>query len=131
MQAFSERPPYLGFECVGLGSPRSRGVPRRGCLILNGEFLIGEGIAHAKPRQEYGVDPQRTRRRGSIIAAGSGEELLKLVVRTHLTRRISNTSLYKNAYRQQLSMKIIRITYTLNAFFILSVTFVDKELRAY
>jgi hypothetical protein len=52
VQAFSERPPYLGFECVGLGSPRSRGVPRRGCLILNGEFLIGERIAHAKAAKD-------------------------------------------------------------------------------
>ena len=100
-------------------------------MILNGEFLIGERIAHAKPRQEYGVDPQRTRRGGSIDAAGSGEELLKLVVRTHLTTRVSNTGTSKITYRQQLNMKIIRITYTLNAFFILSVTFVDKELRAY
>ena len=112
MQAFSERPPYLGFECVGLGSPRSRGVPRRGCLILNGEFLIGERIAHAKPRQEYGVDPQRTRRGGRIDAAGSGEELLKLVVRRHLTTCVSNMGTSKISYRQQLNMKNIRITYT-------------------
>ena len=87
------------------------------------------GRAHARLRADFLT--QSPRRGGSTDAAGSGEELLKLVVRTHLTRRISNTSLYKNAYRQQLSMKIIRITYTLNAFFILSVTFVDKELRAY
>ena len=76
------------------------------------EFLIGEGIAHAKPRQEYGVDPQRTRRGGSIDAAGSGEELLKLVVRRHLTTCVSNMGTSKISYRQQLNMKNIRITYT-------------------
>ena len=37
--------------------PRLRDALTRG-------FLIGEEIAHAKPRQECGVEPQRTRRSG-------------------------------------------------------------------
>ena len=41
----------------------------RECLILNVEFLIGERIAHAKPRQEYGVDPQTLLRSLSVNLA--------------------------------------------------------------
>ena len=44
-----------GQECLIL--PRSCGTRLR----VDVEFLIGDAIAHAKPRQEYGVDPQRTR----------------------------------------------------------------------
>ena len=81
-------------------------------MILDVEFLIGERIAHAKPRQEYGVDPQRTLRGVSMNANGSGEELLKLVVRTYLNTCVSNMGTSKIAYRQQLGMNIITITYT-------------------
>jgi len=38
-------------------------------LILNVEFLIGEGIAHAKPRQDYGVEPLTLLRSVSVNLA--------------------------------------------------------------
>jgi len=42
-------------------------------LRVDVEFLIGEGIAHTKPRQEYGVDPQRTERNSKCENVGKCE----------------------------------------------------------
>jgi hypothetical protein len=50
----SLRPRKRGFWMLDVFS-RLRDALTRG-------FLIGEEIAHAKPRQEYGVEPQRSRR---------------------------------------------------------------------
>ena len=77
----------MSFGCVGLGSPRPAVA----------------GRAHARLRADLLTQsPQSPRRGGSTDAAGSGEELLKLVVRTHLTTRVSNTGTSKITYRQQL-----------------------------
>jgi len=75
-----------------------------------GRATAWAGRAHARLRAD--LLTQSPRRGGSIISAGSGEELLKLVVRRHLTTCVSNMGTSKIAYRQQLNMKIIRITYT-------------------
>ena len=83
-----------GFRVCRVRIPRSRVRGTRHRMGGTRSRALTRGFTHAKsakPRRRSGRR-RGTRSGGSMDATGSGEELLKLVVRIHLTTCASNAS---------------------------------------